>query len=231
MPAWLITLDECPSTNTWALDHLDALAPGCCVFTPRQTAGRGRDGRAWVSPAGVLTASWVVQAPPAPVLALISGLALCHAIEDLMPDLRLELKWPNDVYHHGLKLAGILIERPASGDKAVIGIGCNLDPAPEQLPALAVSLARLGTPPAVDALLNSIRSYLEQGCALLRSARTAPLITQINARDALRGRPLRVESGTRAWSGRGAGVAEDGALRLDLGHEHVSVHSGHVTLL
>ena len=228
---WLITLDECPSTNTWALDHLDALAPGCCVFTPKQTAGRGRDARVWTSPPGVVTASWVVSAPQAPLLALIAGLALCHAIEDLMPGLRLGLKWPNDVHHQGLKLAGILIERPAQGDKAIIGIGCNLNPDREHLPAQAVSLAELGTAPEVMPLLSGIRSYLEQGCALLRSARTAPLIAQINARDTLVGRMLRIESGATVLSGRGVGVAADGSLRLDLGGDQVSVCSGHVTLL
>lgn len=112
-PSWLHSLDTCPSTNTWALTHLDRLTDGAVVFTRRQTAGRGQYDRRWVAPAGVLTASFVLDRLAVQAgFSLAAGLAVIYAIEDLLPDLKdqLRLKWPNDVWLQDRKLAGILCE-------------------------------------------------------------------------------------------------------------------------
>ena len=99
MRPWLIELETCPSTSTWALEHCAALAHGACVWTQRQTAGRGRGGSSWKAPAGVLTASFVLHLKTAtPQLSLAAGLAVCHAIEDLCPGMHVGLKWPNDLW-------------------------------------------------------------------------------------------------------------------------------------
>ncbi len=139
VPGWVIARASCPSTNTWALDHLDELRHGDCVWTEQQTAGRGRDGRTWRSPPGVLTASFIVDAGfpetprhvPLTRLSLATGLAVIHAVSDFTDASILRLKWPNDVVVGSRKLAGILCETrrsPNGRHAAVIGIGCNLAP-------------------------------------------------------------------------------------------------------
>jgi len=139
LPGWVIARSSCPSTNTWALDHIDELRHGDCVWTEHQTAGRGRDGRTWRSPPGVLTASFIVDAGfpdtprhvPLTRLSLATGLAVIHAVSDFTDASALRIKWPNDVLVGSRKLAGILCETRRSNSgrhAAVIGIGCNLAP-------------------------------------------------------------------------------------------------------
>lgn len=228
-PAWLIDLPECGSTNTWALERLATLAHGSVVHTARQTAGRGRDGRTWSAPEGVLTASFVVDAgglPPGS-LALAAGLAVAHAVEDRCPGLALGLKWPNDVLVHGRKLAGILCE--GSGGRLVVGIGLNRQAElPAELAGIATSLHRHATPPAALDLLAGIRGYLLEGLGLVGARGLAPLLPQLRQRDVLLGRSITVAARDGRLEGTGGGIDEDGRLlvvvpgggiaRVDAGH-------------
>src|SRR3954463_8944234 len=122
------TVAETGSTN----DDLAALAragapAGSGLRAGRQTGGRGRQGRAWDSPAGNLHASTLVRLrpedPPAPSLALAAAIALHEAAAAFAPQAELVVKWPNDLLAGGDKLAGILLER--EGDAVVIGFGVN----------------------------------------------------------------------------------------------------------
>ncbi len=131
---WLHCLAECPSTNTWALEHAAQFQHGDVVYTPRQTAGRGQHGRVWYSPPGVLTMSVMLHRIPTanlPGLSLATGLAVIYAVEDLMPACkgRLRLKWPNDVWIERRKLSGILCEATSAVSaplaQVVVGIGIN----------------------------------------------------------------------------------------------------------
>lgn len=131
-----------PSTNTLALE---ALAKGEVTGTalPRlyladeQTAGRGRRGRSWLSRKGSLTFSLVVDATRErggldPTVALAAGVGVAEAIEFEFAPIRLMLKWPNDVYLAGGKLAGILCEASqAAPGMVVVGIGINIASAPD----------------------------------------------------------------------------------------------------
>jgi BirA family biotin operon repressor/biotin-[acetyl-CoA-carboxylase] ligase len=94
------------------------------MVADEQTAGRGRFGRAWLSPAGGLYATFIVARHPA--IQLVGGVAVLRALARFGVDAR--LKWPNDLVIDGRKLAGILVERV--GDVALIGIGVNLEEAP-----------------------------------------------------------------------------------------------------
>lgn len=111
------------STNT---ELLATGAPGSVLIADEQTAGRGRMGRQWVSPAGsVLSLSALVDAPTTDNLGLAS-LAAGLAVADVVPEA--ELKWPNDALLGGKKFAGILSEADLSGDtpRVVVGIGINV---------------------------------------------------------------------------------------------------------
>jgi BirA family transcriptional regulator, biotin operon repressor / biotin---[acetyl-CoA-carboxylase] ligase len=171
----LVAFPEVGSTNAEALNAARGGDPGKAWFaTSHQTAGRGRRGRAWVTPSGNLAASLllVVDFDPgtAASLGFVAGLALDEALRDVAPALavriamdgiepgqggegdRLRLKWPNDLLFDGAKLAGILLEGEMLPDgrfAVVIGIGVNVVEAPQGLPYPAVALNQLGAP--VDA--------------------------------------------------------------------------------
>lgn len=127
---------------------------GDWLIAERQTAGRGRQGRAWASPSGNLYASGLVELcagdPPAPTLALTTGIAVIEALDtaDLM------LKWPNDILAGTAKLAGILLER--QNDHIVVGIGINLVHAPDLPDRPTTTLSAIGTALAVDAAANAL---------------------------------------------------------------------------
>jgi BirA family biotin operon repressor/biotin-[acetyl-CoA-carboxylase] ligase len=222
--AWLIELPTCPSTNTWALEHADALAHGACVWTHKQTKGRGRNGRAWKSPAGVLTATFVVEVERglnAQQLSLAAGLAIAHAVDDLDPKVQVRIKWPNDCYVDDRKLAGILCESAASKGRhvMVIGIGLNVaarwsksDPLRKSAIALAEFVAK---PPNIKALLRSLRRYLLEADGLIKANGWPHLIDQLRERDWLAGKTVRIATDQSSTEGIAVGFDENGRLLLE----------------
>jgi BirA family transcriptional regulator, biotin operon repressor / biotin---[acetyl-CoA-carboxylase] ligase len=177
----VIHLDSIDSTNAEALRlaRSGARRP-LWVVAATQTAGRGRRGRAWVSPPGNLYASLLLvdPAPPAvaPQLAFVAGLAVHDACAALAPGLgnALTLKWPNDLLCRGAKIAGILIEgeggppvaaaSPATAAPAaaipavaVIGIGVNCRHHPDGVEYPATDFAAQGVPLAAPPLLDALR--------------------------------------------------------------------------
>jgi BirA family biotin operon repressor/biotin-[acetyl-CoA-carboxylase] ligase len=159
--------DEIGSTSTEAGRAAESGDVGEVWFAAlRQTAGRGRRGRVWETPAGNLAASLMIVPDCDPALAatlgFVAGVALNRALAATLPAAmirqgldgaaRVALKWPNDVLADGAKLAGILLEGQKRTDgrhAVVIGFGVNIVSAPSGLPYPATSLRELGC--AVDA--------------------------------------------------------------------------------
>lgn len=219
---------ELDSTNEEARRLGDGDVPGPVWITAeRQTAGRGRRGRAWVSPAGNLMATLFLRpqvgARKAAELSFVAAVAVHDAVDALLPPpLRpgLKLKWPNDVLHEGRKLAGILLESSgvAGGGLAwlAIGIGINLAHHPEMVEFPATSLAALGlrdvTPEnALEHLAAAfdrrIRQWREvQGFAAIRDAWLA--------RAAGLGGPITVRLADETFDGVFVGLAPDGVLEV-----------------
>jgi BirA family biotin operon repressor/biotin-[acetyl-CoA-carboxylase] ligase len=195
---------EIGSTNDRARALAEAGAPhGTLVTTGLQTAGRGRQGRAWVTPPDrALLLSLVLRTFDA-LLPLRAGLA----VADLAGP-GAAVKWPNDVLLDGRKVAGVLAEaRPQEG-WAVLGVGINvaLDPS-DFPPELRDTAGTLGRRPqelqaALDEFLTHFAARLEQP--------GADALDALRARDALRGRPVTWSEGT----GIGAGIDAAGALRV-----------------
>ncbi|RME16277.1 MAG: biotin--[acetyl-CoA-carboxylase] ligase [Alphaproteobacteria bacterium] len=166
----LLALGEVDSTLDEAARRLAEISGPTWITATRQTAGRGRRGRPWVSPPGNFAATLVLPGltpgQGAALRSFVAALALFEACTVLgTPPDRLALKWPNDVLLDGGKLAGILLEGLAAGGRIeglAIGIGVNLAaaPPPEALEpgALApVALADcLGTAPAPAAFLEAL---------------------------------------------------------------------------
>ena len=136
------------STNERARELAEeGAAHGTLVTADEQTAGRGRQGRGWVTPPGVAIAASLILREFDDLLPLRAGLA----VADVAGPAAL-VKWPNDVWIDGRKVAGILVE--ARG-WAVLGIGVNvaLDPStlPDEVAAIAGTLGR--DPSEIDATL------------------------------------------------------------------------------
>jgi BirA family transcriptional regulator, biotin operon repressor / biotin---[acetyl-CoA-carboxylase] ligase len=140
------------STNARARELVEAGAPGGTIVTAaEQTAGRGRQGRTWTAPPGKALLYSAILRPLDErhlLLPLAVPLAVCEAAEELEPEVECQVKWPNDVWIDGRKLAGVLIEAKPQDGWAVIGIGLNLSISPDEFPPdlrdTAVSL--FGTP-------------------------------------------------------------------------------------
>ncbi len=216
-------------------------AAGCAhegdwLSAERQTAGRGRMGRHWVSPPGNLYASGLVRLrpgdPAAATLALVTAVALHEAIAIFAPGVALMLKWPNDVLARGAKLGGILLER--AGEAVVIGVGVNLAHHPDGLDRPVTSLAALGiAPPEPVTVLAALADVMSDGLARWRGAGLNAVRTAWLARAHPVGTALSAAlPDGRRIDGLFQGLTEDCALRLGLadGQGHV-IHAGDVFLI
>jgi BirA family biotin operon repressor/biotin-[acetyl-CoA-carboxylase] ligase len=179
-----------------------------------QEAGRGRQGRQWVSLPGNFYGSTLVQLrsddPPPATLSLAAGLALIEAIDVAIPDQPLMLKWPNDLMLSGKKLAGILLER--SGERVVLGFGVNLGGAPDLPERQAASLKGELSPEAFAPLLAGSFARM---LTLWRTTETPSLVRAWEHRAHLVGTKLSVHvAADEQIRGRFAGLDPDGALRL-----------------
>lgn len=214
------------STNAHARELADQGAPhGTVVTSAEQTEGRGRQGRAWATPAGKALA-WSAIVPlegEVPGLfPLRAGLAACQAVEDLGGGVA-EVKWPNDVMLDGKKCAGVLVEgRPQDG-WAVVGIGINLsierDEFPPEIRDRATSVGSGATlETATNALNRALTRWLDEP--------DPEVLAELNRRDYLAGKEVAWEGG----SGTASGIASDGGLIVttDDGTEHL--HAGEVHL-
>ncbi|HEY9549188.1 MAG TPA: biotin--[acetyl-CoA-carboxylase] ligase [Kiloniellaceae bacterium] len=189
-PAYrLVALAEIDSTNAEAKRLAEAGAEdGTLVWARRQTAGYGRQGRAWSSEPGNLFISLVVRPDcslaEAAQFSFIAAVALGEAIGSVAPPmLEVTYKWPNDVLVHGRKAAGILLESRGSAGELewlVIGLGVNVASFPQDTRLPATSLHFEGCPPEVSEvdlleafarhMLAWINRWLDNGFAPVRQA-------------------------------------------------------------
>jgi BirA family biotin operon repressor/biotin-[acetyl-CoA-carboxylase] ligase len=209
---------------------------GCWLRADRQLAGRGRQGRPWVSPPGNFHASTLVRLrpddPPAATLAMVTAVALDEAIDVFLVERSaLALKWPNDLLLAGAKLSGILLER--ADDAVVIGIGVNLAHHPDLPDRPTTSLAAHGVTVTPSMLAEMLADTVARWLARWRGEGLAP----VRARWLARAHPVGTALTARLPDGRGIdglfdGLDADGALllRLASGDRHV-IHAADIFLL
>jgi BirA family transcriptional regulator, biotin operon repressor / biotin---[acetyl-CoA-carboxylase] ligase len=213
-------LAECGSTNTEALAHLREGGGPLLLSASRQTAGRGRLGRAWQSDEAALTFSIAL---PLPAALDLSGLSLavgCTVADVIDPaGGRIQLKWPNDLFLDGAKLGGILIETvplPADQRGVVIGIGLNLQPLPPEADRSAfasghAALRTLDPAASATATLDRLAPALRGMLADFETLGFAPWQAAFARRDLAAGQRVRV--GEQLGTARG--VSARGELLLD----------------
>lgn len=233
-------LESTGSTMADAAREAQAGAPeGAIVVAEEQTAGRGRMGRSWVSPAGVNIYVTIILRPSLEQLrqlSVIAPLAVCQAIEEttsLFP----RIKWPNDVLIDGRKVAGMLVQSEIADGNVLyalpgIGINVNFDAgAHKEIAAIATSLrSELGREVAREHVLATTLDYFEEHYEALRRGEVISMPWK-HRLDTL-GKPVRVQfAGGRSEEGVAVDADSDGSLilRRDDG-SHVRIEAGEVTL-
>ncbi|RAI44789.1 biotin--[acetyl-CoA-carboxylase] ligase [Rhodoplanes roseus] len=218
-----LAFDELDSTNAEALRRARAGESGPLWITAaRQTAGRGRRGRAWTSTPGNLFASLLLR-DPAPIpeasqISFVAALAVYDAVGAVAPTLagRLTLKWPNDVLCGGRKLAGILVEgETRHGLTVVVGIGINCAHHPDDTLYPATDLAAEGEPASADAVFAALAAAMQVRLAEWdRSRGFATTRTAWLARGPAPGTPLVVRFEGTETAGCFESVDEHGNLLI-----------------
>lgn len=215
------------------------------LFAERQTAGRGRRGRAWCSPFATnlyFSMAWTFPAwpPQLGTASLVVGIACARALRAAgIADVR--LKWPNDLRVGSAKLGGILIEQrgEAGGPcRLVIGIGVNVAMRPEQAggvdqawTTVNAELARSGRPPAsrndlaaalIDSLVEAIDEFERSGFS--------SFVHDWNTLDAVANQPVRIIGIDPVITGIARGIDGSGALVVEAEGRRHHLHAGEVSL-
>lgn len=185
-------VDETGSTNDDVRERaLAGERAGLVLVAERQRSGRGRQGRAWVTPPGALAASVLLRPRRAPthwpLLPLVAGCALAEACERAGAPAR--VKWPNDVLTlEGRKMAGILLEARAP-EFVVVGFGVNVTVAPEGTLAAAVTRVA-GRAVEKEAFLAEALGGLAERFAWFENEEDEKLLDEVARRSATLGREV-----------------------------------------
>jgi len=238
----------------WSIDSTNAgllrrPMPGALaevLLAERQTGGRGRRGRDWISPLAAhlyLSLQRGFEGGLARLggLSLVAGVAAVEAIRALGIG-AVQLKWPNDlvvVDAAGLrKLGGILVEgggEHAGPARAVLGIGVNVR-MPEALaaaidqPWIDLAACTAGLPPTRDALAAALLAAWLPALDLFDREGLAPFRERFAGIDALAGAAIDVHDGNRTLHGIAAGIADDGALRVIVDGVERAFHAGEISV-
>jgi len=233
------SLDECDSTNSLLMRRAGDGAPsGTVLVADRQSAGRGRRGRSWVSTpeSGLLfSVLWRFNRPLAELsgLSLAVGVAVVEALQSLGAH-GVGVKWPNDVLYQDAKLAGILVELASDrrGAFAVIGIGLNLQKPVADLPQPVCGLdTLLGVLPERHCVLAQLLIALAAVLERFDSGGFAVLRARWQQHHAWQGQTVRLSGDGSAESvGRCLGADQDGALLVETPQGVRRFLSGEITL-
>jgi BirA family transcriptional regulator, biotin operon repressor / biotin---[acetyl-CoA-carboxylase] ligase len=240
----ILHFDSIDSTNLEAMRQAKGgAAEGLCIFAREQTRGRGRLDRNWHSPKDAGLYLSIVLRPRFdlarwPLINLAAALAVHDAIFKTC-DLKVDIKWPNDICVHDRKLCGILAETVETeiGTAAIVGIGINLQDEnfPAELKPLATSLRSVtGSEVNRDFLINQLLKAVSQQYEMLNSESGSEHIIRewcANSSYAF-GRKIRVSLGDEQFAGTTRGLESDGALRVETAEgENRIVRAGDVTAL
>lgn len=224
-------LPEVDSTNAEAQRQAATLSSSTWILGLRQTAGRGRRGRAWTDPQGNFSATLALRTDDAPpqlaLRSFVAALALHEALTGLTGlDGAFKLKWPNDVLLNGGKLSGILLESAGQGVLA-IGIGVNLRSAPPTDPDAAfqpVSLrAETGLDVAQEVFLNHLAPAFATWEHRLVTYGFEPIRNAFLARVARLGEPLIARTNAAELHGIFETIDSSGALVLSTAEGRIVV--------
>lgn len=234
---------EIDSTNLEARRRAESGAPhGTCLVAEHQSAGRGRLDRRWQAPAGSALLFSIILRPALGLRRIFAlnnliSLAICRALEKhggVSP----AIKWPNDVYLEGKKLAGVLTEftsRAEAVEYAVVGVGLNVNQEPAWLagldqPAMSL-LAATGHAWERAGLLAQILEEMTGLYEQFVAGGGEELAQEYAQRSLILGLEVKVREGQAVRQGKAVGFAPEGALLLEENGRVSPIHHGDVSLL
>lgn len=238
----LLSYDALDSTNAEAQRLAGGGAShGAVIWARRQSAGRGRLGREWVSSEGNLFVTVLLHPPVGlercPQLSFVAALAVAETLDGILPEAaRVSCKWPNDVLVDGKKIAGILLEAFTTPDAIAsrqwiaVGVGVNVDNFPEHVmfPATCVRDAGVELISAKIVLSRFIHHFIE-AYDLWAAKGFAPIETAWKARAHRLGKAVEVLVGEEQLSGIFDGIDAQGAMLLrDKKKKVTAIHAGDV---
>lgn len=218
----IIRLESVDSTNRYARVLAREGAPhGTLVIAREQTAGRGRRGRSWISPAGEGLFMSLIIRPQGPAqetarLSLQTALATARAIERVS-GLTARIKWPNDIVCQGRKTCGMLLEMDMEGGRVasvVAGVGVNVHQTcfPEEIAHTASSLDLLaGKRVDEEALVEAFLEAFDE-TQQLAAGGNAALMQAYRAYSATLGQRVQVIAIDSTYTGMAAEVTDSGSL-------------------
>ena len=225
----ILRFDTIDSTNTEALNQARRGADeGLCIVARRQTAGRGRHGRVWISDADAGLYFSIVLRPKIetrilPLITLLAAVAVHDTLEETF-NLECDIKWANDIHVREKKICGILAETAdtSKGLAVVVGIGINLKSSnfPPEISNIATSIeAETGQKINSEELLEALTRFLNYHYEILHEAGGAQEIRQAWTRRSsyAAGKKVRVLMENETISGTTDGIEENGALRVRTG--------------
>ena len=218
------TMDEARRLATAGAPH------GTAIVAERQSAGRGRTGRPWVSPPGNLHLSVILRPGStlrmAPQLGFVMALAVVGTV-DALAGPGTAVKWPNDIMRDSAKLAGILLETCDDGT-VLAGTGVNVRHSPPGMPYPVTCLQDLGCDASAPDVMDRLLAELRLEWDAWQSTGFGPVLQRWCERGPLPGAALRVRTGSRVLSGRFAGLRADGALLLQTAETLHAIVAGDV---
>ncbi len=229
-------LETTASTNDVALQWAQDGAPhGAVVRADSQSAGRGRQGRNWISPRGCglyfsLITRDEIALQAVPRLTMIAALATARALEKIAPaSTRAAVKWPNDIVLNEKKIGGVLCEARSRENAAqqgearaafvVIGIGLNVNfaradlPPQTKIPASSLQIES-GKSFDLNGVMAAVLREIEAAHREYSQGNWSELRREWMQRDFLQGRRVRVEGARETYRGVAVGVDENGLLRV-----------------
>ncbi|MEW6994834.1 bifunctional biotin--[acetyl-CoA-carboxylase] ligase/biotin operon repressor BirA [Colwelliaceae bacterium MEBiC 14330] len=230
------------STNDYLMRRLpNQVKSGQVCLAEYQSAGRGRRGRQWVSPFGsqiYLSMYWYLEQglSAAMGLSLVTALAVSDAIK-AHSDVQVQLKWPNDIYLDGVKLAGILIDLEGQAlepSHCVIGIGLNLNMPAASGKLIAQKWTDLQSHSNVEIDRNALSAQLIY-CLRRRLLEhqqlgLSPMLDEWHSHDAFFNKRVKLITGNRTTYGICRGVNSQGALLLEVNGQVQPIYGGEVSL-
>lgn len=228
------------STNQYLKDKSTELKNGHTCLAEAQTAGRGRHGRKWISPYAAslyLSMYWSFGGGYSVLggLSLAVGVAIVDALNQCGVQ-NIQLKWPNDIYAQGKKLAGVLIEvegQIGSGCQATIGIGVNVA-VPKNTPDINqpwIDLSQLIEPPVDRNILAGILiSELTKCLSLFERHGLEPFISKWRELDVYANQAVKLIIGQQIISGICRGIDTNGAILLETKQGIKAYHGGEISV-
>jgi len=223
----VLHFDSLPSTNDLAREMAQSgESEGAAIIASQQTAGRGRQGRSWVSPPDLgLYVSLILRPSIAPADSTVITLAAAVAVQQTLEQvyrIPADIKWPNDVLVRGRKICGILVESAIEANRllyAIMGIGVNLGQRdfPDDLKETATSLLiESGQAVAPSEFLEQLLAHLDDW---YRKATAEPALVIARWEELssyARNCAVLVEAADGIIEGATRGLTPKGALRVEL---------------